>query len=405
MSHKSLTEAAAEVLNKSRVDSVHEPMHKLGPQPLGNIVDLGGATHENPEGNAVGVVTAAHRPQTNPPGVQPSADTDEPMHKLTSAGGGREEAAKTSDQKAGEKTSPEDNNGPGVSTAGHEYMKPTKKAPGSSNEEVELTDEELAEAKKEKWEKMKDKMKKKDCKEDIDAILSGQTFSEEFRTKLTTIFETAVITRAVEVAQELETEILAAAEESVDEIATEMEESVDAFLTSMVEDWKEENRVAIETGLKSELVEEFLSGLRNLFEEHYIDMPAEKVDVVESLTAEIAELTDKLNNSLNSNVELSKKINEAKKQEILVQTCEGLTATQSAKVKTLAEGVEFVTADDYAKKLKTIRESYFNKVKQDNQQPAAVNQIALAEGEAPAQTEEISPLMETYVNAIARTNF
>ena len=130
----------------------------------------------------------------------------------------------------------------------------------------------------------------------------------------------------------------------------------------------------------------------------------DKVDVVESLTDEVAELTEKLNNSINSNIELGKKINEAKKQEIITKVCEGLTATQTEKIKTLAEGVEFVTEDDYTKRLKLVRESYFNKVKQDSQQPASVNSIALAEGEEPAQDEmETSPLMEAYVNAIART--
>jgi hypothetical protein len=122
------------------------------------------------------------------------------------------------------------------------------------------------------------------------------------------------------------------------------------------------------------------------------------------LTAEVAELTEKLNNSINANIDLGKKINEAKKQEILVAVCEGLTATQAAKVKTLAEGVEFTTEGDYTKKLKTVRESYFNKVKQDNQAPANVNSIALTESEVPAQNEtENSPLMDAYVNAISRT--
>jgi len=402
MSHKSLTEAAAEVLNKSRSDSPRMPMQDLetvrGPQPQAQgRVDLGGATHKDPQGNEIGKVTAAHRGVATPPGESATQDSNEPMHDLKTAGGGREAAAKASLQGAGEKTSPDENNGEGVSTAGSEYMHPTK-------EEFELTDEELAEAKAEKVAKMKAKMKEKDVKEDIDAILSGETFSESFKTKLTTIFEAAVLARAVMVAEELEAEIIAAAEESVEEITAEMEEQVEEYLDAMVNEWKEENQVAIETGLKAEIVEDFLSGLKNLFEDHYIELPSEKVDVVESLTQEIAELTEKLNNSINAQIDLGKKINEAKKQEILVKVCEGLTATQAVKVKTLAEGVEFVTEDDYTKKLTVVRESYFNKVKQDNQQPATVNSIALAESEVPAQNEtENSPLMDAYVNAISRT--
>lgn len=401
MSHKSLTEAAAEVLNKSRTDSVKMPMQTLqdvrGKQPNGDTVDLGGATHKDPQGNEIGKVTAAHRSEATPPGVAPADDSDTKMKTLSGEGGSRASAAATSLQKAGEHTSPDDNNGTGVSTAGHEYMHPTK-------EEVELTPAELAEAKAEKVAKLKEKMKAKSVKEDIDAILSGETFTEEFKTKLVTIFEAAVLDRAVMVVEELEADIIAAAEETVDEITAEMEEQVEQYLDQTVNEWKAENAVAIESGLKAEIVEDFLTGLKSLFEEHYIEMPSEKVDVVESLSAEIAELTEKLNNSINSNIELGKKINEAKKQEILVQVCEGLTATQAAKVKTLAEGVEFTTEGDYKKKLMVVRESYFNKVKQDNQSPAVVNSIALTESEVPAQNEtENSPLMDAYVNAISRT--
>jgi alanyl-tRNA synthetase len=168
----------------------------------------------------------------------------------------------------------------------------------------------------------------------------------------------------------------------------------------MVEEWKAENQLAIETGLKSEIVEEFMDGLKQLFKEHYIELPSEKVDVVEALTAEVSELTEKLNNSMNSVVDLTKKVNEAKKQEITGKVCEGLTATQTSKVKTLAESVEFTTEVEYTKKLKTIRESYFDgKVKQDK--PA--NAIALAESEVPVQEEELDPRMARYVDAMGRT--
>jgi intracellular sulfur oxidation DsrE/DsrF family protein len=200
----------------------------------------------------------------------------------------------------------------------------------------------------------------------------------------------------------MEEEIWAAAEESVDEIKTELEEQVDAYLTTMVEEWKAENQLAVESGLRSEIVEEFLDGLKSLFQEHYIELPSEKVDVVEALTAEVAELTEKLNNSMNSNVDLQIKINEATKNQITGRVCEGLTATQAAKVKTLAEGVEFVTADDYTKKLQVIREGYFSSGTVKQVQPA--NAIALTESEVPAQDEEeISSSMARYVEAIGRT--
>jgi intracellular sulfur oxidation DsrE/DsrF family protein len=391
MSHKSLAEAAAEVLNKSRADSVHEPMHSEPEQPASSgKVDLGGVTYEDPEATHVGQITAAHRTQAEKPGVQPAEDSEEAMKKLPTQPG----------QTAGRPlAAPPALSGPGVSTAGYEYAHPTTE---EIEGDFELTEEELEEAKKAKMEKWKEKMKGKDCKEDVAAILSGESLSEEFKTKLTTIFEAAVIARAVMVAEEMEEEILAAAEESVDEIKTELEEQVDAYLTTMVEEWKAENQLAVESGLRSEIVEEFLDGLKSLFQEHYIELPSEKVDVVEALTAEVAELTEKLNNSMNSNVDLQIKINEATKNQITGRVCEGLTATQAAKVKTLAEGVEFVTADDYTKKLQVIREGYFSSGTVKQVQPA--NAIALTESEVPAQDEEeISSSMARYVEAIGRT--
>jgi len=404
MSHKTLSEAAAEVLAASHANAPAEGMHKE-PSEEGSLangeVNLGGGTPEQPDSGPVGLKASQARSKTNPPGVQPAADTKAPMHTLPTQPG----------QTDGRPTvSPQDLSG---SQPEHNYMKPVKggekptagyedsKDPHKSQlESVELTAEELEEAKKHKLEKMKEKMKAKSVKEDIDAILSGETFSEDFKTKLTTIFEGAVIARAVEVAEELEADILAAAEESVDEIKAELEEQVDSYLTVMVEEWKEENKLAIEAGLQTEIVGEFLEGLKNLFKEHYIEMPSEKVDVVEALTAEVAELTEKLNTSMNSNVALSKKINEAAQQRITSQVCEGLTATQASKVKTLAEGVEFTTEGEYASKLKMIRESYFNGTVKTTQ-PA--NVVALTEGTEVVHEEESSPLMDAYVAALGRT--
>jgi hypothetical protein len=353
-------------------------------------VKLSGQTLEDPQGGEVGKETAAARPQATPPGVKPPSDSKEGIKKLPSQPGETE---------GRELVSPEELNGDKPATGGKltgaEYMKPT-------SEDVELTAEEIAEAKAEKVAKMKEKMKSKDCKEDVTAILSGETFSPEFTTKLTTIFEAAVIAKAVMVVEELEADILAAAEQSVEEIKTELEENVDTYLTAMVEEWKRENTVAIESGLKAEIVEDFLNGLKSLFTEHYIEIPSEKVDVVASLSAEVAELTEKLNNSMNSNVELSKKINEATKVQVTSKVCEGLTATQAAKVKTLAEGVEFTTAGEYETKLKVIRESYFSQVK--NGTAAKPSQVALVESteEQPA-SQPAGKQVDPVVAAVARS--
>ena len=234
-------------------------------------------------------------------------------------------------------------------------------------------------------------------------MFSGSdNLSEEFKEKATAVFEAAVVARAVLVAESLEEEILDAAQEAVDDARAEIEEQVDTYLNFVVENWVKENQVAIESGLRSEIVEDFINGLKNLFSEHYIDVPAEKVDVVEQQAEEIAELNAKVNEALNANAELTKKLNESTQSQVLATVSEGLTATQAAKLKTLTEGVEFTTAGEYAKKIGVIRESYFasgKTVKQDQ-----TNVVLMTEAESPAQIEDTtSSVMEAYVSAIART--
>jgi hypothetical protein len=406
MAIKSLAEAAAEVLNKSRSDSQKEPMHKLDNtgSHLDGVVDLGGATYDNPQGDNTGMKTAAARGVATPPGVKPDASTKQSMEKLENGTGGdpeskrpnSKEAAKTSLQKAGEEESPEDHNGSHSADKG-EYAHPTV-----HGEETEITDEELAEAKAERMENAKKKMKEMSVKEDIEAMFSGETLSEEFMSKATTIFEAAVIARAVVVAEALEEEILDAAQEALDDSKVEIEEQVDTYLNFVVENWVKENQVAIESGLRSEIVEDFINGLKNLFAENYIDVPSEKVDVVESQSEEIADLQNQINEILNDNAELTKKLASSNKTTILATASEGLTATQAAKLKTLAEGVEFTTEGEYTSKLKVIREGYFDAsktVKQDQ-----TNVVLVTESDSPASVvEETSPAMSAYVSALNRT--
>lgn len=357
-STKSLFEAAQEVLNASRSGAAREPMHDLqserGAQPAGAVRDLGGATYDDPSGGDIATNGANAMGRATPPGVQPGSDKEEAMHDLE-----KERGKQPGTSMGSPKTSPAgEGDGPGQKATGGpmtgtEFMHPT------IGEEAELTEEEIAEAKAERMEKAKEKMKKCSMKEDVDAIFAGETLSAEFKTKLTTIFEAAVVTRALMVVEEMEDEIITAAQETVDEIHDELEEQVNDYMTYAVEEWKKENAVAIESGLRTEMTKEFITGLRNLFQEHYIDVPEEEVNVVESLSAKVDELSENLNTVMQTNIELTKKLNESAKKNVLVSVCEGLTATQSEKVKTLAEGVEFVSVDDYASKLKIIRENYF----------------------------------------------
>jgi exonuclease VII large subunit len=148
-------------------------------------------------------------------------------------------------------------------------------------------------------------------------------------------------------------------EEAVEEIQKDLTEKVDDYLNYVVEQWMEENAIAIESGLRAELTEEFIAGLRNLFAEHYIDVPSEKVDLVDELATQVEELESKLNEEIERNIEYKKALIESVKLEIARDVCEGLTDTQAEKIKTLAESVEFSTEDEYKEKLETIRENYF----------------------------------------------
>jgi hypothetical protein len=195
--------------------------------------------------------------------------------------------------------------------------------------------------------------------EDIEALFAGETLSEEFKAKATTIFEARVLDRVQQFEEEVETRYATLFEEAVEEIQKDLTEKVDDYLNYVVEQWLEENAIAIESGLRAELTEEFIAGLRNLFAEHYIDVPSEKVDLVDELATQVEELESKLNEEIERGIEYRKALVESVKTEITRSVCEGLTDTQAEKIKSLAESVEFSTEDEYTEKLETIRENYF----------------------------------------------
>jgi len=197
-------------------------------------------------------------------------------------------------------------------------------------------------------------------KEDIDALFADDsTISEEFKSKVSTIFEARVEDRVTQIEEEIETRYAGMLEEAVESVKADLTEKVDDYLSYVVEQWMEENEIAIESGLRAELTEDFIGGLRNLFAEHYIDVPAEKVDLVDELAGKVEELESKLNEEIERGVSYAKALVESRKNEIAREVTEGLTATQAEKIKSLAESVEFSTEDEYKSKLDTIRENYF----------------------------------------------
>ena len=198
-----------------------------------------------------------------------------------------------------------------------------------------------------------------DMSEHVNALLEGEELSEEFKEKATTIFEAAVKQKVEEEIARLEEAYASTLEEQIEDITEELSSNVDDYLNYVVESWMNDNEIAIESGLRSELTEDFISGLRNLFSENYIDIPEDKVSVVEELSEKIDELEGKLNEEIENNVVLSKMLSESKKVEALNTIVEGLTSTQAEKLKSLAEGIEFADIGQFNEKLETLRESYF----------------------------------------------
>lgn len=199
-----------------------------------------------------------------------------------------------------------------------------------------------------------------DLTADINAMFADDsTISEEFKSKVSTIFEARISDRVSQIEEEIETRYASMLEEAVESVKSDLTEKVDDYLSYVVEQWMEENQIAIESGLRAELTEDFIGGLRNLFAEHYIDVPAEKVDLVDELAGKVEELESKLNEEIERGVSYAKALVESRKNEIAREITEGLTATQAEKIKSLAEGVEFSTEDEYKSKLETIRENYF----------------------------------------------
>ena len=280
-----------------------------------------------------------------------------------------------------------------------------QKNPGATfqsyGEETEADETVISEEEEEKMMKkkmMQDKMKEK-MKEDIDALLSGENLSEEFVTKASTIFEAAVIARAEEVIAEAEQELMEQFEVAVEQVKEDMAAKVDDYLNYMVEEWIKDNQIAIESGLRAEIAEDFMAGLRDLFVEHYIDVPQEKVDIAEELAAKVEELEAALNEQINKGIELTKDLNEQKKIEAIYTACEGLTQTQVEKLKALAEGVDFTTEEEFVTKLDTLKESYFKAdVKVAD---ASAFEEVLVEDEKKQVFAD--PSMEVYAKTISQT--
>lgn len=195
--------------------------------------------------------------------------------------------------------------------------------------------------------------------EDVNALLEGENLSEEFQEKAKTIFEAALKTRAAQLKEAIEAQYEQALLEEVEAIKADLEERVDSYLEYVAEEWLEENRLQVETGIKVKVTESFLEGLKSLCEQHYVDMPEEKYDVLEGMVEKLDEMEEKLNEQIEKNMRLNQRLSESVADRILDEVSEGLAVTQKEKLATLSESVEFESEQSYREKLTTLRESYF----------------------------------------------
>lgn len=240
-----------------------------------------------------------------------------------------------------------------------------------------------------------------DMSADVDALLEGESLSEEFKQKATTIFEAAVTSRLQSITEEIENQLTEQFEVAVDQIKEDLANKVDDYLNYMVKEWMEENELAIDNGLRAEISEDFIKGLHNLFSEHYIDVPEEKVDVVEELAARVEELEETLNEQINRGIQLNKELNEQKKLEAIHTACEGLTQTQVEKLKTLAENVEFTTEDEFVTKVETLKESYFRSDVRVANKTSLDDEVLIEEDRKDIKSS--SSDIDIYVKAISQT--
>ena len=308
----------------------------------------------------------------------------------TSKGGASKVISVTTDSMEGAK---------GTKNAGKSASSPVGKAPVPSTkpsdasakmEETESNDETIAEEETSET--------KYDFSQDVDALVSGEELSEEFRVKAATIFEAAVTSRVNDEVKSLQEAFEESLTEEVEKIKTELAEKVDDYLSYAADTWMKENSLQVEHGIKTEMSESFFNGLKPLFLEHNFSVPEEKFNLLDGMVGELDEMEKKLNETVESNVSLNKRIGEFVKMEIVNECAVGLAETQKEKLASLAEGVEFENEEDFRKKVETIKESYFTRKAEIAESASEPTE----EASQPLVESTTSGTMSKYVDAIAR---
>ena len=272
---------------------------------------------------------------------------------------------------------------------------------GKMKKESSHDSEEKKDEKKEgyhsKKEEKDEKEKEIDVKEHVDALVAGDdSLSEEFKQKAATVFEAAIKSKVKEIAEEIEADYNKKFEEETSKAKDELVEKVDSYLSYVVEEWMKENELALERGIKGEIAEDFISGLKKLFEDHYIDVPDEKYNVLEDQASKIEELNKKLNESIEKNIELSKENGKYVRQSIIDEASKELAETQKEKFNKLAEEIDYKNEEDFRTKVSTIKESYFGKKDSSGE----IDDVA---ADSNTLNEDLSNAMAAYSAAISKT--
>jgi hypothetical protein len=339
MPKNKLMEAAAEILSSGKSKASAMPPQKLP----GEEVDLGGPTPQN-------------------------AKPDDDSHKIDATKAAKSATAPT-----------------------------TKPSAASSDTQLKMREEEEIEGTVVSEYRV-------NAKDDIDALFADdQNISEEFKSKVTTIFEARVIDRIQQIEEQTEAKYAGMLEEAIESVRTQLEEKVDDYVNYVVEQWLEENAIAIESGLRAELAEDFISGLHKLFAENYINVPEDKVELVDELATKVEQLESKLNEEIEKSIGYKKSLIEATKQEVTRSVCEGLTETQVEKIKSLAESVEFSTEEEYQNKLETIRENYFPSGVKKADEEQLHEQVSAEDAGETKKPVSADPYVSSVANAISKT--
>ena len=344
-----------------------EPMPKLttgiAPGQTGNWEDLGGPTPDNYRADDDSAKLAEPRVKTVHDIVNRGAKPAEPMKAM------KEEAEDEEDAEVVEAEAETEVEAEGESEEAAEEVV-----------EEEVTEEEY------------------DIEEDVNALLAGEELSEEFQEKARTIFEAAIKARVATVKEEMQAAYEAAIVEEIEEIKVSLTERVDAYLEYVADEWIKENQLAVEHGLKTEMTESFLSGMKSLFEDHYVTIPEDKYDVLESMVDKLDEMESKLNEQIEKNVALNRRLAESVADVIFADVAEGLALSQKDKLASLAENVEFDSEDTYREKLVTLRESYFP----SNAGAQKDDSDHITEETITEETQSVSTMMEAYLQTLGR---